>query len=608
MRYEDWDVILFPTGRDSKIPLKEFKVACHVVPDVELAHIHGPAGVPVMTCFVPSLPPGVPFQISLHCWRRPEISQFTRTYSKHSDLVKFEARIMIDGRLVASAILDRDVNGPHLVTSTFEFTKTGELERLRFPQFRRELLFQSHWNPGDDIGRIKIIVSEGFPRDSLSAPIERVKNVVVFSFQHAPLEILETNGIAWPNPSMWRCAVFNSAMPVPTYHVDDGVSSHAHSPGKKSMLLKNFKNQGFPPPATASGMCQPQPGAGVFANQALQVPYLGRSTMGSVGTPSYSELSAESAYADWFSAMTSGSSGNPWDEKAFCATTGRNPSKQPSDTLMADYDSSQQPEPMHISGSSLEDDPMCLKVPTNTPTGVPADDGQNPPFPTTQLGVSLPADFASSLTQSLLNQPFPLPSQQPNLFFPQPEAKASKENRQSMRGSVDATMQSATAQAGTSGPRRASQQLFGINGLDGTLPISASDDRAGKDDNASPALEALFPGSSRNDSAGEFGSLLANLGCHNAGSSLATPNSTGQTEPGSSNAPNGVAALGSGGGGTNNASGGGNGSGNAVAKRTRNFTPASVRAIDEEDEPRRASPRVRVAGYGGADIPGDVGQ
>lgn len=72
-------------------------------------------------------------------------------------------------------------------TKQTEFTKTGELERLRFPHFRRELLFQNHWRPGDDIGRIKIVISEGFPRDSLSAPIERVKNVVAFSFQHAPL-------------------------------------------------------------------------------------------------------------------------------------------------------------------------------------------------------------------------------------------------------------------------------------------------------------------------------------------------------------------------------------------------------------------------------------
>jgi len=31
MRYDDWDVILFP--RDSHVPIQEFKTACYVAPD-----------------------------------------------------------------------------------------------------------------------------------------------------------------------------------------------------------------------------------------------------------------------------------------------------------------------------------------------------------------------------------------------------------------------------------------------------------------------------------------------------------------------------------------------------------------------------------------------
>lgn len=119
MRYDDWDVILFPSGRDAKIPIKEFKVQCHVVPDQELAHMHGQAGLPVMTCFIPSLPAGSPFQISMHAWKTPDISLFTKTYSRHTEFVKFEARIFIDGRLVASTAFDRKVNGPHLIADTF---------------------------------------------------------------------------------------------------------------------------------------------------------------------------------------------------------------------------------------------------------------------------------------------------------------------------------------------------------------------------------------------------------------------------------------------------------------------------------------------------------
>lgn len=101
MRFEDWDILLFSTGRDSKVPVKEFRVACKVVPDMEFSHSHGTYGLPIMTCFIPALAPGTPFNISIHRWRPPQVSHYTRTYSKHTELVKFEARILIDGLITA---------------------------------------------------------------------------------------------------------------------------------------------------------------------------------------------------------------------------------------------------------------------------------------------------------------------------------------------------------------------------------------------------------------------------------------------------------------------------------------------------------------------------
>lgn len=80
-------------------------------------------------------------------------------------------------------MISLDANSLELI----EFTKNGDLETLRFPPFRSEVLRQNYWSPGDEVGRIKIVISEGFPRDSLTVPIERVKNIVAFSFQHAPL-------------------------------------------------------------------------------------------------------------------------------------------------------------------------------------------------------------------------------------------------------------------------------------------------------------------------------------------------------------------------------------------------------------------------------------
>lgn len=106
MRYEDWDILLFPSavppGKSGKAPMKEFRVACHVIPDVEPPHGNGSQALPVMTCFIPCLQVGTPFEISIHNWSEaPEVSAFTKGYSEHLELVKFEARILIDGQLVA---------------------------------------------------------------------------------------------------------------------------------------------------------------------------------------------------------------------------------------------------------------------------------------------------------------------------------------------------------------------------------------------------------------------------------------------------------------------------------------------------------------------------
>ncbi|KAF5673857.1 hypothetical protein FHETE_3244 [Fusarium heterosporum] len=74
-----------------------------------------------------------------------------------------------------------------------------------FPTFQQELLYQRHWSPADNLGRIKLVISEGvFHRSAENNRFERVKNLVIFSFQHAPQEILERLKIAWPNPDMWQ--------------------------------------------------------------------------------------------------------------------------------------------------------------------------------------------------------------------------------------------------------------------------------------------------------------------------------------------------------------------------------------------------------------------
>ena len=49
------------------------------------------------------------------------------------------------------------------------------------------MLTQSWWAAGENMGRIRVIISEGFKSELENVPFVRLRNVVCFSFQHAPL-------------------------------------------------------------------------------------------------------------------------------------------------------------------------------------------------------------------------------------------------------------------------------------------------------------------------------------------------------------------------------------------------------------------------------------
>ncbi|KAK5991775.1 hypothetical protein PT974_07809 [Cladobotryum mycophilum] len=440
MRYEDWDILLFP--RDCKIPIKEFKVACHVVHDTEFSHSHGSYGLPTVCCFVPSLPAGTPFQISIHSWSIPAVSQFTRLYSKYAENVKLEARISFDGRLVASTSLDRGGPWPHLVAHAFDFSKNGDLELLKFPGFRKELLQQNYWSPADDLGRIKIVISEAFPRDSLSMPVERVKNIVTFSFQHAPLEILEASSIAWPNPSMWRRAPFTVSMPVPAYPSHDA-DSHAHSPRKRNnrptvdSVAHSTKNgrQGMLPNMSAINVAK-----------RFDQRHRHSSTASSSTSDSFGDANA---YFEWLNGlgMTMGGISQCDGQDSNSSTQqssepGTNSSARNYVPFVHSFDTSMDMGPFTLAGFPPEDNSQFeqLKVPTNTPIAGGSIDYE-------AEGVSFPQLTHSStpisleMANSLLNQPIPAHLLAHHAHTRIPEVKSYKES-QSQRAS-DASLQSA---------------------------------------------------------------------------------------------------------------------------------------------------------------------
>ncbi|CAN8099692.1 unnamed protein product [Discula destructiva] len=569
MRYDDWDVLLFPSGdlRDARVPLKEFKVNCHVVPDAEFAHNSGVFGLPAMTCFVPSLTPGALFHISIHCWSTPPISQHTLNSTRHPELVKFEARILIDGRMVASTSFEPYGRWPHLITTTCEMSKQGELQDLKFPAFRRELLYQNHWSPGDDIGRVKIIISEGFPRDSHSNPIERVKNIVAFSFQHAPLDILETNGIAWPNQQMWRRPQNNPTIPVPTFHPDDGPESHLHSPRRRPNMISGTGSSRVPMASMSSSLNAP--GAAVldygYSSQGM-LPYQKNTATSS--SSGYVDPFGDAAYHEWMSSigLAQHQQGQADPNTIWPGVITRNSSKQSGcdaripdlpEYLASTMDQTIGSDQIGMSSFTVNDDTFAAnpKVPSNTPIG--ATDGSA--AAAAQYGADFPhpaisGELAHTLTQSLLNQPHPLcgtsNSAQPHQIpLPASEIRSRKENRFLNKASSADSPSSNPSPSAEAQIRKFSQisNAFGV--------IGQERDSSG-----------TGPTYSRRTSAGEFGANINNQ---------ATP---GQTYAG-------VAASGA-------VSSSGSEKG---IKRSRNFTPTSAKAIDEEDEPRRVSPGMRLA-------------
>ena len=76
-------------------------------------------------------------------------------------------------KIYADAGLDTDKDSNH--------------DQLRFPPFHTEVLTQTWANPSQNLGRIKIVIAEGINHGTGVSAFEKTKNLVSFSFQHAPL-------------------------------------------------------------------------------------------------------------------------------------------------------------------------------------------------------------------------------------------------------------------------------------------------------------------------------------------------------------------------------------------------------------------------------------
>lgn len=264
-----------------------------------------------------------------------------------------------------------------------------------------------------------------------------------------PKAILESNGIAWPNQSMWRRPALAPVIPAPTYRPNEGASSHTHSPRRKPNT-KGIKGHATPISYTAGTAYQAKM-APTFHGQPFPMPYMTRAVPGASSSHQLQDPSVDpTAYLQWISQFPAGQASEEEHEcgKTCCkkdppnyfANLGEfeqpfwtNPTtnrrmKLSSDEVMTDY-MPPSPNVMHISGPSLEDNPVSLRVPTNSPTEGSDEALQAVPF---SFASSFPicSQMATPLAHSLLNQPVSLPFQAHNIPLPSSEVKSRKENRQ----------------------------------------------------------------------------------------------------------------------------------------------------------------------------------
>ncbi|KAF1926192.1 uncharacterized protein M421DRAFT_7132 [Didymella exigua CBS 183.55] len=200
MRYDNWDVILFPD--DSNIPIPEYRTACYLSRD-EDGH-----ELPTLRTYIGSLKPEAPFRISLHHWGPPKPSSFVQELQRRAGKKStFTVQVIIGGVRLYHGSFELNNTSPQDIAfeqRSFKSSRTKEQptsqtkKRLLFPPNDKSALLQnSAWQPRGTDNRIKIVLSEQLVSgyDLLD---DGTWDIVCFSFQHAPRELLEQAGIAYP--------------------------------------------------------------------------------------------------------------------------------------------------------------------------------------------------------------------------------------------------------------------------------------------------------------------------------------------------------------------------------------------------------------------------
>ncbi|KAK5109405.1 hypothetical protein LTR62_007071 [Meristemomyces frigidus] len=348
MRYEDFDVLLFPSG--SHVPLREFRTQCFAQQDPRTG-----VTTPLLTCFVPTMTADSAFQISVHSWTKPVAIPDSLAAAagvdgggegghSHGAKCLWRVKVVIDGATVASETFGEEGSWPKQMENSCAVGEDGKPLPLSFPRFHRTILSQSHWNACDDLGRVKLELSAGYAVQ-VHGKEEFVKAVdrVIFSFQPTPLDILERSGVSWPRANMpivnnplrgpdihrlsngghgvpqyddgsSRSTSGYSVVPPTAYPVFDTTTSYlgalAHAAGQQTMPVRLPSDQiqriidALSPSKPATNLAMPPPPVPHRSSSETTTPVPGRR-----GDSRYSDVSMHAACTNYPSCLTEDTEG-----------------------------------------------------------------------------------------------------------------------------------------------------------------------------------------------------------------------------------------------------------------------------------------------------------
>ncbi len=311
---------------------------------------------------------------------------------------------------------------------------------------------------------------------------------------------------------------------------------------------------------TVTGLL-PSQAFGAYPDPAPRMAYMSRSGSGSSSSVSPPDAISDSvAYFEWLNSF--GHQGQASGKHIWPTYLRTHDRHCNSDTSMPDYMAVPPcADPMTLSGGSMEEDPMTLLVPNNTPAH---GGGAATHFPLPSHASAIPADLAPSLTNSLLNQPLPIPipilTQTTNL--PASDIKSKKEHKHLTTPSSDPSPIASAILADPGESLKDSQPTSALAALHvPAASASAGLEPMGTSPNSN--LQALFSADvSRTPSTDDFGASIDICSLHVP---LDCPDDSFSSS-----------AQG--------------------AKRIRTFTTASAKTINEEDEPRHSSQILNLVG------------